>query len=597
MLKTKESKGITLIALIITIIVLLILAGVTINALSGNDSTPAKAQEATQKTDISSAKEDCILTATTAKTDALQATYVANNANKTIAQSVIDELIKKNNTKVGSATIEVASDGTVTISTAGYEVIGTVDENGTLTFGEVETNTPGIKLKVASSLTLTEGETKEVEIDFKKFTADDVTWTSNKTANATVTKNTTNMKKATIEAIAKTADNEKVKITITAGDYSAEIEVTVIEEQLDKVSDKRVETTNATSFAALSTTGPTTLKDEVGNKVKVPQNFRIAQDSGDYVQDGVVIEDSKLNQFVWVPIGTIKKATDKTTNPKTTTNVTIQLGRYSNFTASNGTYTAVQAQNSSNKEYIPTASNQAAINNKFYEFKDDAESTARLNKSYANTKAKELDKFVKSALTNGGYYIARYEAGIEGTTDSTTNGQYSINNTTFYTDGTSTNKISDNVNEYVSKLTSKSGKGVWNMINQPNAATLCRNMYTTGVNSDLINSYAWDTAIIFIQQCANSSYASTSGQSIDTTKPAATGVNTLSATSAVDKQCNIYDMAGNVMEWTTESSIYSGIPCGFHGGFYGYTLTTSSRRSVSTTVTGDDVGFRLLLYL
>ena len=101
----------------------------------------------------------------------------------------------------------------------------------------------------------------------------------------------------------------------------------------------------------------------------------------------------------------------------------------------------------------------------------------------------------------------------------------------------------------------------------------------------------------YSNKCANSSYASTSGQSIDTTKPAATGVNTLSATSAVDKQCNIYDMAGNVMEWTTESSIYSGIPCGFHGGFYGYTLTTSSRRSVSTTVTGDDVGFRLLLYL
>ena len=588
MLKTKESKGITLIALIITIIVLLILAGVTINALSGNDSTPAKAQEATQKTDISSAKEDCILTATTAKTDALQATYVANNANKTIAQSVIDELIKKNNTNVGSATIEVTSDGTVTISTAGYEVIGTVDENGTLTFGEVETNTPGIKLKVASSLTLTEGETKEVEIDFKKFTADDVTWTSNKTANATVTKNTTNMKKATIEAIAKTADNEKVTITITAGDYSAEIDVTVIEEQLDKVSDKRVETTNATSFAALSTTEPTTLKDEVGNKVKVPQNFRIAADSGDYVQDGVVIEDSNLNQFVWVPVGTIKKATDKTTNPKTTTNVTIQLGRYANFTASNGTYRAVQAQNASNKEYIPTASNQAALNTYYYEFKDDAESTARLNKTYANTKAKELDKFVKSALTNGGYYIARYEAGIEGTTVSTTNGTYSISGSNFSTNGLT----AENLNDYKSKLTSKPGKGVWNKIKQPNAAILCRNMYTTGVNSDLMNSYAWDTAIIFIQQCANSSYANSSRvqSTLTTTGNAHSG-------TTYDNPCNIYDMAGNVMEWTTESSYYSGYPCVYRGGNYGYTGATSLRNYNSTTNTDYGIGFRPLLYL
>lgn len=49
MLKTKESKGITLIALIITIIVLLILAGVTISAISGNESAMEKASEAREK--------------------------------------------------------------------------------------------------------------------------------------------------------------------------------------------------------------------------------------------------------------------------------------------------------------------------------------------------------------------------------------------------------------------------------------------------------------------------------------------------------------------------------------------------------------------
>ena len=43
-MKTKN-KGITLIALIITIIVLLILAGVTINALTGSDAAPEKANE------------------------------------------------------------------------------------------------------------------------------------------------------------------------------------------------------------------------------------------------------------------------------------------------------------------------------------------------------------------------------------------------------------------------------------------------------------------------------------------------------------------------------------------------------------------------
>ena len=42
----KKNKGITLIALVITIIVLLILAGVTINSIVGNESAMEKAKEA-----------------------------------------------------------------------------------------------------------------------------------------------------------------------------------------------------------------------------------------------------------------------------------------------------------------------------------------------------------------------------------------------------------------------------------------------------------------------------------------------------------------------------------------------------------------------
>ena len=42
----RKSKGITLIALVITIIVLLILAGVTINAIVGNESAMEKAKQA-----------------------------------------------------------------------------------------------------------------------------------------------------------------------------------------------------------------------------------------------------------------------------------------------------------------------------------------------------------------------------------------------------------------------------------------------------------------------------------------------------------------------------------------------------------------------
>ena len=48
--KSKKQEGITLIALVITIIVLLILAAVTISALSGDNGILKRATEAKQKT-------------------------------------------------------------------------------------------------------------------------------------------------------------------------------------------------------------------------------------------------------------------------------------------------------------------------------------------------------------------------------------------------------------------------------------------------------------------------------------------------------------------------------------------------------------------
>ena len=47
----KKEKGITLIALVITIVVLLILAGVTITALSGDNGILTRAKDAKEKTE------------------------------------------------------------------------------------------------------------------------------------------------------------------------------------------------------------------------------------------------------------------------------------------------------------------------------------------------------------------------------------------------------------------------------------------------------------------------------------------------------------------------------------------------------------------
>lgn len=66
--KSSNDTGITLIALVITIIVLLILAGVTITSLSTNDSAINKAQEAKIATERAEAGEELFMAVINIKT-------------------------------------------------------------------------------------------------------------------------------------------------------------------------------------------------------------------------------------------------------------------------------------------------------------------------------------------------------------------------------------------------------------------------------------------------------------------------------------------------------------------------------------------------
>ena len=82
----KGNKGITLIALVITIIVLLILAGVSIAMLSGNNSILSRSREAGYKTAISNAKEQIIIGINEAMTDYYNEVYASGNATTATAE-------------------------------------------------------------------------------------------------------------------------------------------------------------------------------------------------------------------------------------------------------------------------------------------------------------------------------------------------------------------------------------------------------------------------------------------------------------------------------------------------------------------------------
>ena len=216
----------------------------------------------------------------------------------------------------------------------------------------------------------------------------------------------------------------------------------------------------------------TTLEDTYGNQVKVPKGFKIASDSATEVTGGIVIEDATYtktigSQFVWIPVGTgenaIKKANKET--------VDIALGRYSFTKNSDGTITTSEYSNRNWTE----------------------------GSNYGNAIAKDIEQFKTSVKNNHGYYIGRYEAGVVdyNSSVSTSNSNNKINWTGY---------TGDNI-----KLVCKKEQQVWNYVTQNKASKLSRNMYGSEakVTSDLINSYAWDTAIVFIQKCGTESNSST----------------------------------------------------------------------------------------
>ena len=58
----------------------------------------------------------------------------------------------------------------------------------------------------------------------------------------------------------------------------------------------------------------TKITDSLNNEITIPGGFRIADDSGTNVEDGIVIEDESGNQFVWIPVGEYKTSKGTLTN-------------------------------------------------------------------------------------------------------------------------------------------------------------------------------------------------------------------------------------------------------------------------------------------
>ena len=285
-----NKKGITLIALVVTVVVLIILAGVSINAVLGNNGIIKKANQAASVTKEAEVKEAINRT--------ILEFYLTND------YETLEDFLKAKAEDGSIDSVTKNTDGTLTVKKGEYSVTvenKTNSSGGSSSGGSTggETQTPEItigEVKVVADSTGTGSAITDVASVYLGNTL-------YITFSHSITGGTTTVDKTIPYAVTKNGTYTfTVTGTVNGKSYTKNVSVTV----------NQFKTAKDYVAANVELTYP-------DGKVWIPEGFRISTDSAETVQGGIVIEDKDLNQFVWVPVATLAdyKRTAYSTNVAT----------------------------------------------------------------------------------------------------------------------------------------------------------------------------------------------------------------------------------------------------------------------------------------
>ena len=245
--------------------------------------------------------------------------------------------------------------------------------------------------------------------------------------------------------------------------------------------------------------------DAQGKHAMVPEGFKVSTKSSEqYINDGLVIQDNDGNEFVWIPCTT---------------------------TQYNDAKDDVIDNNWITDQYYKT---NGGTDGKAWRDDYTDEDKEKLDEVYKDTNSlptgtwatKQIEDGQTSVENYGGFYIARYEAGIPENAsfyfknDNIKDGNNYVDteNKVFTVPWTAKvttygrGSVADTGSIKELKPVSKQGMQAWNYITQPNSKMVAENMYkdSNSVGSYLVDSQAWN-------HICNNIFKVGTGTSIDST--------------------------------------------------------------------------------
>ena len=368
---------------------------------------------------------------------------------------------------------------------------------------------------------------------------------------------------------------EKVRIDIAGKrveNINGELRVSVLKEILDKYFDNVPVETQITSETELKAkeeygkyemkisdidvgeityeTSYTIFKDVNGEQVPIPEGYIVSENSDEnIVNKGLVISDSRGNEYVWISC-TVDSSSNK-----------LQYKRTEWGVEKDGTDNSRAIKDELTLKDIDVTYSKTDTDN-------------GINEEISKEIVAQINAEKESIKKYGGYYIGRYEVGKDNKTA----------------------VIKAEQEPYVNIKWSKAyelAKGIGG---------------GEGATTYLCSSYSWDTAINFIQNTTGKNYATSiigfngnwkSQEVKDSSGKVIKPVNTAQRlnTGLTTALCNIYDMGGNVGEFTTELNPGTSETVVLRGGHINDNSPAGDRWDGNSGDAFSYYGFRATLFL